>query len=93
MKIKRKFSGEQKAQIVLSILKKEKSLLEVSKNQNLSPSLLHKWRDQLLVKAHTIFENNGVTNETEKKLKHYEYVISKLTTQNDFLEKVLAVTK
>jgi putative transposase len=93
MKIKRKFSSEQKAQIVLSILKKEKSVLEVGKSEDLSPSLLHKWKDRFLEKSHLVFEDKANENETSKKLKNYEHVIAKLTTQNDFLDKVLAVTR
>lgn len=93
MKTRRKFSGEQKAQIVLSILKKEKSLVDISKEQNLAPSLIHKWKEEFIEKAGTIFENKNEENEDKRKIRHYEHVITKITTQNDFLEKVLAVTR
>jgi putative transposase len=93
MKIRRKFSSEQKAQIVLSVIKKEKSLVEISKEQNLAPSLLHKWKEEFFEKAHTIFEVGKDETDKDRKMKHYEHVIAKITTQNDFLEKVLAVTR
>ena len=47
----------------------------------------------VLAKASSVFETNTTESEKDKKVKHYEYIITKLTTQNDFLEKVLAVTK
>ena len=93
MKTRRKFSSEQKAQIVLLIIKKEKSLVDISKEQNLAPSLIHKWKEEFLAKAPSVFETNKDESDKDRKMKHYEHVISKITTQNDFLEKVLAVTQ
>ncbi len=93
MKTRRKFSSEQKAQIVLSIIKKEKSLVDISKEQNLAPSLIHKWKEEFLTKAHSVFDTNKDESDKDRKMKHYEHIISKITTQNDFLEKVLAVTQ
>ena len=93
MNEKRKFSSELKAQIVLSIIKKEQTALEASKKHDIAPSLIYKWRDEFLEKAHAVFEVSKEDKEIDKKIKHYEHVIAKITTQNDFLEKILAVTK
>ena len=93
MKEKRKFSSEQKAQIVLSIIKKEVTALEAGKKYEIAPSLIYKWRDEFLDKAPAIFETNRGESEKDRKVRHYEHIISKLTTQNDFLDKVLAVTR
>jgi len=93
MKIRRKFSSEQKAQIVLSVIKNELSTLEAGKKYAITPSLIHKWQDSFLEKASSVFDTNKDESEKDKKIRQYEYVITKLTTQNDFLEKVLAVAK
>ena len=93
MNQRRKFSSEQKAQIVLTIIKKESTLLEVSQKYSITPSLLHKWRDLFLAKAASVFNENNDESDKDKKIKHYEHVIAKITTQNDFLEKVLMVTR
>lgn len=93
MKVKRKFGSKLKTQIVLSVIKNELSALEAAKKYELAPSLVYKWRDEFLAKASSVFETNTTESEKDKKVKHYEYIITKLTTQNDFLEKVLAVTK
>jgi putative transposase len=93
MNTKRKFSSELKAQIVLSVITKEATAIESSKKHDIAPSLIYKWRDEFLEKAHTAFEVNKEDQVMDRKLKHYEHVIAKITTQNDFLEKVLAVTK
>jgi putative transposase len=90
---RRKFGSEQKAQIVLAIIKNEVSAIESSKKHEIAPGLIYKWRDEFLEKAHTVFEVDKDDQKTDKKMKHYEHVISKLTTQNDFLDKVLAATR
>ena len=92
MQKRRKFSSEQKAQIVFSVLKGE-SLLEVGKKHNITPSLIHKWKEHFEQKASTVFNIGKEEQEMDRKIKHYEHVITKITTQNDFLEKVLAVAR
>lgn len=93
MKTKRKFTSAQKTSIVLSIISKEATVLEVAKKEDLAPSLIHTWKDQYLAESYKAFEKNSVETEKDSKIKKYEHIITKLTTQNDFLEKVLAVTK
>lgn len=93
MKTRRTFSSEQKVKIVLSVIQKELTVVEASQKHQITPSLIHKWRDAFLKKAHLAFEESTEESGKDKKIKQYEYVITKLTTQNDFLEKVLLVTK
>jgi transposase-like protein len=68
-------------------------LLEIGQKHQIAPSLIHKWKEEFFEKAHTVFESNKENQEQDRKMKHYEHVIAKITTQNDFLEKVLAVTR
>ena len=89
---KRTFSAAQKSAIVLSVLTNKKTPSEVCAEHHIVPSLIHKWREQLLKEAHTIFEKS-VDTATDRKVTRYEYIIAKLTTQNYFLERVLLVTK
>jgi hypothetical protein len=39
---------------------------------------------------YTVYETKSEDLETVRKIQKYEHVIAKLTTQNDFLDKVLA---
>ena len=93
MKERRTFTSVQKASIVLSVIKCEKTILEISKIHNLTPSLVHKWKEHFLSQASTVFDQSKENQEQERKIKQYEHVISKITTQNDFLEKVLLVVR
>jgi transposase-like protein len=93
MKVRRKFSPEQKAKIVLSVIDGSKTVLEVSREYELSPGLIHKWKDHFLAEADTVFASKQADSEEKRKMKKYEHVIAKLTTQNDFLDKVLTALK
>ena len=93
MKTRRKFSAEQKSKIVLSVIDGSKTVLEVSREYNISPSLIHKWKDHFLAEAAMVFTGGSEDKEDKQKIKKYEHVIAKLTTQNDFLDKVLTTLK
>jgi len=89
MKKRRQFTSKQKAEIVLPIIQGEISLTESGRKHEIVPTLLMKWRDQAIENMNKAFEVNQESRETERKIKKYEHVITKITTQNDFLEKVL----
>jgi transposase-like protein len=89
---KRTFSPSKKSAIVLAVISNKQTLQEVCTEHSIVPSLVHKWKERFIKDAHTIFEDPAST-EVDKKVAKYEHVIAKLTTQNDFLEKVLSVTK
>ncbi len=93
MKTRRKFSPEQKTKIVLAVIDGSKTVLEVSREHELSPSLIHKWREHFLSEAATVFAGSNDDKEDKQKIRKYEHVIAKLTTQNDFLDKVLTTLK
>ena len=87
----RKFSGEQKAQIVLEVLK-DNDIIAIAKKHEIATGLIIKWKEHFLDKVGTVFEDK-TDQEIDRKMRHYEHVITKITTQNDFLEKVLAVAR
>jgi transposase len=87
---RRKFGSELKAQIVLQILKGESTIAEESRKHHITDGLIHKWRTQFLENASKTFEVGKEDQVKDRKIKKYEHVITKITTQNDFLEKVLA---
>jgi transposase-like protein len=89
MKKRRTFSAKQKASIVLETLKESNSMVEICKKYQLSPSVLERWRNQFLNNIDKAFGTQADKEQT-KKIQKYEHIITKLTTQNDFLERVLA---
>lgn len=90
MKKRRKFTAKQKADIVLSVLKGEQDVVEIGKQHNIAPSLIYRWKDEFEERSHRVFTSKTEDNAKDKQIKKYERIIAKLTTQNDFLDKVLA---
>lgn len=90
MNTKRAFTSTQKAEITLSIIKGEFTILETSRKHDIHTSVLNRWKDESMKSFHVLFETKKENKDMDMKVKKYELVISKLTTQNDFLDKVLA---
>ena len=82
---KRKYSKEQKEEIVQRALGGER-ILELGKENDISPGLINRWRRQYLDG-----EPNGNTNQEVKKLEiqvaKLEQMIGKLTMENYILKK------
>ena len=82
---KRKYSQEQKEEIVQRALNGER-ILELGKENNISPGLINRWRRQYLDG-----ELNGNTNQEVKRLEtqvaKLEQMIGKLTMENYILKK------
>ncbi len=90
---KRNFAGTLKVEMVMKLIKGEKTISELCKEYEVVPGLVYKWRDQLMERAHTLYDSSPENKSQDEKIKKYELVIAKLTTQNDFLDKVLAHLK
>jgi len=82
---RRQYSKEQKEEMVQKALS-GKSILELGKENNLSPGLINRWRRQYLNG-----ELNGNNNQEIKKLEiqvaKLEQMIGKLTIENYILKK------
>ncbi len=74
MKIKRKFSAELKAKIALSVIDGSKTALEIGREYDIGPNLIHRWKDQLISQASGVFVTKIEDKEEAKKIKKYEYV-------------------
>lgn len=93
MNIKRKkYVPEEKAKIVLEVLREENTLAEISNKYDVSQQLISRWRSEFLSNMATVFDKK--TNEAEKlKLENEaekEALVSKigqLTMDIDWLKK------
>ena len=93
MNIKRKrYSPEEKAKIVLEVLREEDTLAEIANKYDVSQQLISRWKSEFLSNMATVFDKK--TNETEKlKIEHEaekEALVTKigqLTIDIDWLKK------
>lgn len=86
------FSASQKAQIVLEILKEEKTVIQIASEFSIHPNVLYRWKKQALENLPKLFEDE-TKNERERQVEHDRQInelyseIGRLTTQLNWLKK------
>ncbi len=83
-KQRRTFTGAQKSRTALELITNKKTITELSRDEDLVPGVIYLWRDQLITSSYLLFNTNKSQNESDEKIKKYEHIIAKHTTQNDF---------
>ena len=92
-RIKRTFSPEFKAKLVLEVLKGEKELNVIATENNIQPNLLRNWKREFLSKASIVFDDSREDNLREKlaserkEKDQYAKKVGQLTMQVDWLKK------
>lgn len=64
MEKRRNFTPEQKAKIVIEVLREEKTLNEIAAEHEIHPNLLSRWKAEFLSNAGRVFSKE--TDEAEK---------------------------
>lgn len=92
MNKRRNFTPEQKAKIVLEVLREEKTLNEIAAEYEIHPNMLSRWKAEFINNAAMIFSKE--TDELEKIKKSYEKEkeellkqIGQLSYENAWLKK------
>lgn len=88
-KVRRQFNQEFKLQVVHE-LEAGKSLAHASREHQVHPNLLRKWRQQYQSYGSQAFAGHGHRYTEEAKVAELERLIGQLTIENAFLKKVLA---
>ena len=92
MKKRKGYTAKQKAQIVLEMLKEEKSVAQISSEYGIHPNQLYRWKKQGTVQFHEVFEDRPkqvqeLEQEHQRKLDQLYAEIGRLTTQVNWLKK------
>jgi transposase-like protein len=92
MKKRKSYPPELKTEIVLKILKEEKSISQLASEYEIHPNQLSMWKSQFLKDAHLIFQGEQkpleqVKSKYEKQVEELYSEIGKLTTQLNWLKK------
>lgn len=90
--MRKRYTAKQKAQIVLEILKEEKTIAQIASEYGIHPNQLHRWKKQALEGFPKVFENDSKAErrkdaEHERQLKELYAEIGRLTTQLNWLQK------
>ena len=79
MEKRRIFKPEEKAKIVLEMLREEKTIAEIASEYEVHPSQLHRWKAEALENLPTLFTRGA--SEVEKMRKQHEAEKEELTKQ------------
>jgi transposase len=90
--MKMRYTSKQKAQIVLEILKEERSIAQIASEYGVHPNQLYKWKAQAVENLPGLFEEDrkgekALKAEHDRQLKELYADIGKLTTQLTWLKK------
>jgi len=70
MEKRRNFTAEQKAKIVIEVLREERTLNEIAAEHGIHPNMLSRWKAEFLNNAGRVFSKE--TDELEKAKQSYE---------------------
>jgi transposase len=79
MEKRRRFTPEEKAKIVLEMLREERTVAEIAAEYEIHPTQLHKWKAEALDNLPAIFTRGA--GENEKMRKQHEKEKEQLTQQ------------
>jgi putative transposase len=86
------FTANQKAQIVLEMLREDKSVAQIASENNIHPNQLHRWKKQALENFPQLFEEDRKSEkareaEHERQLDQLYSEIGRLSAQLSWLKK------
>jgi len=90
--MRKRYTPKQKAQIVLEILKEEKTIAQIASEYRTHPNQLYKWKKQALEGFTKLFEDESKNDrakeaEHERQLDELYGEIGRLSTQVRWLKK------
>ena len=93
--MRKKYSDEFKAQIVLEILKEEKSVTQLASEHGIHPTQLNRWKNEAIQNLSSLFADDrkgvqALKKTYESKIDELYTAVGRLTTQNTWLKKNLA---
>jgi len=92
-KTRRNYSSKFKSDLVIELLKGEKSINELASENSIQPNLLRKWKSEFLEKAALVFDDTREEKVKEKlelerrEKAEYQRKVGQLTMQVDWLKK------
>jgi putative transposase len=89
---RRKFTPEEKARIVLEILKEEKSISQLASEHGIHTNILNRWKSETVQNLSQLFvdDRKGITRmkqDYEQQIDELYAEVGKLTTQLSWLKK------
>ena len=79
-----------KAQVAIAAVKEESTIVEIAQKYSVHPTLVKRWKKELLDTAHLVFDDKKKKIKTDSpELAALERKVGQLAIENDFLKKKL----
>jgi transposase-like protein len=88
MSIRRKFSAEFKAKVVIELISGEKGLMQSSRENKIKDSVLSRWKQEFLERAPQVFAQTKGADPKEEEIVELERMVGRLAMQLDMAKKV-----
>jgi len=91
--MRKHYTASFKAQVVLELLKEEKTIAQISSEYGVHFTMLHRWKNTAVDNLSSIFEDEGKKNSVALKKEHEKETselyskIGRLTTEVEWLKK------
>ncbi len=74
-----RYSAEQKAKLVLEVLRGERTVQQIASENNIAPNLLTRWKSEAISNLPQLFESEN--SKLRKQAKNHEAQVEELYTQ------------
>ena len=90
--MRKRYTDEFKAQVVLEILKEEKSIAQLASEHEIHPTQLTRWKNEAIQNLPSLFTDDrkgveALKKTYESKIDELYAEVGRLTTQNTWLKK------
>ena len=89
----KRYSPKLKFQIVLEVLKGDRSVGQVAKAYDVHPNSVHKWKNDFLENGPEVFDQAGVVAEYERRIADLEQLLGKKEVEIALLKNFLGRTR
>jgi transposase-like protein len=93
--IRKKYTPEYKAKIVLEALREESTVSEIASREGINPNQIHNWKRDAIENFTNVFSASKSEKDAERQLEHQkekqdrlEKKVGQLTLEVDFLKEV-----
>jgi transposase-like protein len=85
---RRKITAAFKAQVAIEALKERKTLAELSKDFEVHPNMITKWKREFLERSFMVFDKGVQKDDFEKERESLTNLIGRLEIERDWLKKI-----
>ena len=82
-------TAEFKFNLILEVLKGEKSLVQLASENQMHPKQIQRWRDQLLEEGANVFAHKRALKQSDPDKKELLHIINQLSADIEYLKKKL----